>query len=39
VRAGGALRPFIGSRERWGGVAGVVMTDVNGFNSIEGGVR
>jgi hypothetical protein len=39
VRAGGALRLFIGVEGASGRVAGVVTTGVNGFNAIEGGAR
>jgi hypothetical protein len=35
--AQGGCSPFIGSRERRGGVAGVVNAGVNGFNAIEDG--
>jgi hypothetical protein len=35
--ARGGCSPFIGARGARGGVAGVVNTDVNGFNAIENG--
>jgi hypothetical protein len=38
VRAGGALRPFIGA-EGAPGVAKVVTVDINGFNTIDGRAR
>jgi hypothetical protein len=37
VRAGGARRLLKGPRMHRGGVAGVVIDGVNGFNAIEGG--
>jgi hypothetical protein len=39
VRTGGAHRLLQGLREPRGGVAEVVMANVNGFIAIEGGVR
>jgi hypothetical protein len=38
VRARGSRRLLQGSREHRGGVAGVVMSGINGFNAIEDGV-
>jgi hypothetical protein len=39
VRAGGACHLLMGPREHRVVVVGVVMTSVNGFNSIEGRAR
>jgi hypothetical protein len=39
VRAGGANRFLWEPREHRGGVAGVVMGGINGFNTIEDGAR
>jgi hypothetical protein len=39
VRAGGAHRFLWEPREHRGGVAGVVMGGINGFNTIEDGAR